>query len=350
MSYLDTTLTPAAGYTYVNFKQVYDAIVAQLTAHAGWTFIETVDFISGANTIRSSVWRNDHATSGLSADWFVIFTYQFVTATGVFETTPTGGGLRVSMCELYNSTTHVASKPAPMMSATSFTLASDRSHPATWTLTAARPSAIAYGFIGPTANTTSWRMLLGVTNDVIYSCGDAPSQTVQTYVGAMESLLSSADDPFPLLLGCSYLAKSSFNISGSSYHFFSGTRHPKLTPGSMTYAFGFTPYYYHAASGSAGFGQGGFSRAASDSSAGVLGDPTNVNYSMFLGGALVSKCSISSSGANNTGSTRGGLRGFLKYMRAAQLATHSMGDTFDIGGVAYAGMGASLQGLWNTTA
>lgn len=351
MSFLDTTLTPESGYTHVNYKQVYDTIAAELTADGNWTYIESVDFVSGANTIRSFVWRCNASGNDLPNDFFVIFTATFVTATGLYLTSA-GTGLRIVLCEEYNTSTKVASKCAPVMSTSSITLASDRTHPTTWNLGAALPTAgttaVAYAFIGPVTVTTAYRIIISVTKDVLFLA--SPVGPCQVYVGAIDTLLSSTDDPMPIVLGTNFLTYASFNTTAATYHCFSSTRHPLMTPGAITHAFGHTAASYHVGSGAAGFGSGPFADPARLTGAGVIGDPANTGFSLFLGGAVVSRACISTSGSTQTGSTRGGLRGFLKHVRSARLATHSFGDTFDVDGRPHVAFGTTDMGLWDTAA
>lgn len=351
MSFLDTTISPEAGYTYVNFRQVYDSIAAQLTSHAQWDFVEAVDYVSAPNTFRTYVWKNNAATSGLPADYYVGFRLQFVTTGTVYQTAPTIG-LQVVIFENYNTSTKVASKLATVQSSTSFTLASDMTHPVTWTLTATIPvtagGVVYFAFIGPTANVTSHRLFIGVTNDVIYLAqGTGP---YQVYIGAFDSVMNSTDDPMPIFVSCNNTANSS-SVSASGYA--ASTRHPMQVAGANTYLFGLTFWYGHIGTTSgANLGAGQLAKAATDTLVGVLGDAATLGWSKFLGGPIASKCCVSTVGtaAGVSGSTKGGLRGYLKYMLTAQLVAHSVGDTFDVEGKAYLALGSTAYGLWDTTA
>lgn len=349
MSYIDTTLTPEAGYTYVNQRQCYDAIAAQLAAHAAWVLVETVDYVPATYTHRTWVWKCKAASSGLPSDFFVTFTARMITATGVWDVTG-APYLQMSMGEAYDSGTHTLSKPAPVpVLGTAVTIGADLTHPATWVTTAVKPATIAYVGCGVYSSTTSARLLIGVTSDGVYiSCNNGAFS--QAYAGAMETLMSATDDPMPVVLTSNM--GSSFNLN--SYADGASTRHPMLTPSaSTTYAFGMRHFsYYYLGAGARAMGSQPLldSTLVGNSSGGTLGDPTNTAWHQFLGGPVASKCCISSGSPGGTGATRGGLRGFYKHFVVAYLATHSFGDTFVIDGKVYVGHGSVNYGLWDTTA
>lgn len=346
MSYLDTTLVPESGYTNVNYRQVYDVIAAQLTAHPQWDFVEAVDYVSTTFTTRSHVWRNNAATSGLSKDFHVAFRFTFTTSGPVQQTvyssysSGNSGGFQIHLFEDYNGTTKVISRMAPASSSATFTLAADRTHPLTWALNTILPISPTPGFVGFGPLLTafpSYRMFVGVTNHGIYL---ASGSGLQAYVGGFDTLLSVTNDPLPLIV-----ASNSNQTNAQGACAASTTRHPLLTPGPMTDAFGHNFFATHDSYVGPTFGAG-----LATPSAGTLGDPAITGWGFFLGGPSCSRLCISTGGAL-TGSVRGGLRGYLKNMLGtSNAAAHSAGDTFLIDGKAYLGLGNANLGFWDTTA
>lgn len=353
MSFQDITLTPASGYSYVHCGQVYAAIAARLAAHSAWEYVEYVDYVSGANTTRTHVWKCKSAVSGLAADYFVLFTLRFTTVGTVYQTTYSSDAMSIELCELYNSTTKVASKYAPVANTgTSTTINSDGSHPGTWTLTAARPTTQpnypAWAYMGPIANSTSFRLIIGVTKDVLFVAQGVTPAWV--YVGAMETILGSTLDPLPLALAVGgSTSYSSFSSSNTTGHLVSSTRHPGQS-GSQTYRFGFSYYSYYVSVPSVDTRTGNLlSVVATGNAGGTLGDATDTGWSLWNNGVVASKICVSSCGAG-TGSVKGGHRGYLKNLLTCTLAAHSLGDTFQVDGKSYVGFGSVSAGIWDTTA
>lgn len=345
MSYLDTTLTPASGYASVNMKQVYDVISAQLMAHPAWEFIESCDWVSGTSTYTSYVWRCNKAVSTLVKDFYIAFRLQQVSGSYLISASS-----QIFLFEDYDLPSHTASRPAPLWSASTFTLQSDQTHPATWVLTANVPTGantLFYAGYGPVQAVSQYRMLLGVTSDGIYIGSGSATVAHQTYVGAFDSLMNSTDDPFPLLI-----ASTDGSNGNNSGGFASSTRHPKLTPGTMTYAFGYSFGDYSTSGSTKYFGQGALLSRARTTSGGILGDVASPNWDLFSGGSYASRCCVSTVQYSSIsyGSTRGGLRGYLKNMLSGQLAPHSAGDTFLVDGKSYVGLGLTQYGIWDTTA
>lgn len=346
MSYTDTTLTVQASYTNIHHKQVYDVIAAQLGAHAAWSLVDTVDAVVTTFTYRSFVWKCAAAQSGLTADFYVSFRLRMTTATGLWDTS--NSYAQVYLFEGYNSTTHVASKMAMQTSATAQTLNADNTSPATWTLTADRPATAPSipawaGLLGQVL--TSMRMLTLVAKDAVVVFSNAGSSN-QMYAGAMDTLLSGTDDPFPLILAASVTSQGGMT---SSTQCFASTRHPKLT-GSQASVFAFGPNLGHVGTSGTGFSNGCYLAPSTQGTVnGTLGLSTDTAYSMFLGGPLVSKCCISTTGTGN-GSTKGGLRGFFRHVGSCTQNLSLLGDTFTVDGNVWAGMGVSQGSLLETTA
>lgn len=346
MSYTDTTLSVQASYTNIHQKQVYDVIAAQLGAHAAWSLVDTVDAIVSTLTYRTYVWKCSAAGSGLTADFYVAFRLNFTTSTGLWST---NSYLQVYVWETYNATTHVASKMAMVTSTTAQTLAADGSNSSTWALTADRPATApnipAWAGLLTTTVTTSVRMLTLVAKDavVVFQSGGTATQA---YAGAMETLLSGTDDPLPIIVGANASNQGGMVNGAQSV---SSIRHPKLT-GSQASVFAFSPYWSHQTLNSAStFSNQCFAAPAASAAAGTLGLSTDTAYPMFLGGPVVSKCCISSSGAGS-GSTKGGLRGFFRHIAGCILTTHAFGDTFTVDGAVWAGQGITNGSLLETTA
>lgn len=350
MSYLDTTLTFEAGYTQVNHRQVYDVIAAQMAALPAWTFIESVDVINGADTFRIFIWRNNKAVSGLTKDWHVAFQYRFTTAGTVYET---GSiiGTRIFMFEDYNATTHVASKIATQQSGTIVALQADQTHPMTWDLTASsRPTAagaaVSFSYIGPTALTTSYRLLSVISKSTIIL--ESPTGTImQSYIGAFDTLLSATDDPIPLLMSCSLSAQ--YALFGSSENG-SSTRHPTLAAGDWAFLFAMHFDTSYGTPTQSWFGSSPLYSYPSATYQELLGDPSNTKWSKYLGGVRMSPCPISMHQTNSSlSSTKGGHRGYLRHVMHAPLAVHSAGDTFSVNGAVYVGLGNLIYGIVDTS-
>lgn len=368
MSYTDTSFTVQNGYTYVHNKQFYDAIAAQLGTHAAWSFVESVDYVNGTVTQTTYVWKNLSTVSGLIKDYYVGFT-TYATS-GVYSTQV---GVRVTLFEDYNSTTHVAGRFANRGNSTAMTLQSDGSCPYTWTLNTALPAGDPNGIhamtFGPnstnggsTQGYTTYRMLAVVSNTTIALMINGINASVQgtLYVGAFDSVLSSALDPLPLILGGSGSgpngALPNVIINGSVY---ATTRHPSLGGQSITFANCHTNGAY--AQDNNGGQQGWWE------SGGTLGGLQQAGIHPQLGGTgdsqaglwipvLVGRATLwtAPNSAPATPSTRGGFHGTLKHIGVAVSATHAFGDTFLVDGAPYAGWGApssnSLICLLDTTA
>ena len=357
MSFQDITLTPASGYSYVHCGQVYDTIAAQLLAHpsGAWTYVEYVDYVSGANTTRTHVWKCSSAASGLTADFFVLFTLRFTTAGTVYQTAYNSDAMTISLCELYNSTTKVASKYAPHAnSGSSTTINSDGSHPGTWTLTAARPANqpnyLAWSYMGPVSNSTAFRFIVAVTKDVLF-VAQGGTNPVWTYAGAFETILGTTLDPFPvgLAVGGNTTNYSTFSSSSSTGYLLSSTRHPDQS-GAQTYRFGFNYYSYFVGGASMDTRVGNLLSVISVGNAGgTLGDASDTGWSRWNNGVITAKICVSACGGG-TGATKGGHRGYLKYLLTCTLAAHSFGDTFQVAGKQFVGFGFVYSGLWDTTA
>lgn len=349
MTYVDTTLTPAATYTYVHNGQIYDQIATTLTAHGNWQYVEYVDATSGGNTFRRHVWRCKSAGSGLPSDFYVMFQTQFVTATGVYSTsTP----VYLAMAEAYSSGT--LSKIASNKN--SITPASDLTNPATWTLsTFTAPTNIFWQgnsnnvVCGPASNVTSVRLIYIVAKDVImtnfgtYSNSMNPNTNYPSYVGAYETTLGVAD-PMPLVICGVYGGVSSSSVGGS-------TRAPTQTVGvAITEVFA-TAHHWYPQDGQSSFIGASHPRYAEG--IGTLGLPSDTNWTKSDGGVQMLRSYLSSyTQTPSTNSTKGFVRGYYKYVRVpgAGTATHSMGDTFLIDGKVYFGLGVATHGLWDTTA
>lgn len=346
MSYVDTTLVPASGYSYVHTKQVYDMIAAQLGAHAGWTFIESVDYVAAPNTTTTYVWRCNSATSGLPANFFVGFSLTFTTIGPVYQTS---GLVSMSLFEKYDSSTDTASYPATANSGASIVVTSDNAHPGTWVLSTARPNSGANYWDFRNCNSsnqvTFQRFLNVVSNTNIcmnWLVGTSPNQAMS---GALETALSAVDDPMPLLL---YGNSGLFAAGGST------TRHPKIT-GAAVSVFGLMAggIFYYSNSYLAVANTPLLNPVVSG---GQLGNSGDSSVNLFTGGTVpVSKCCVAMAhytypSPPYTQSTRGGLRGYFKHFLSASTVAHSFGDTFQIEGRVYVAFGSSSYGLMDTQA
>lgn len=344
MTYVDTTLTPAATYTYVHNGQIYDQIATTLGAHSNWQYVEYVDATNSGTTYRRHVWRCKSAGTGLPSDFYVMFQTQFVTATGVYSTiTP----VQMTLAEGYSSGT--LSKFATTEA--SITPASDLTNPATWALSTYTVPASNFGLsgnrwvsIGPQSNLTSVRLLYIVAKDVLITnwgviTQGASNSAYPCYVGMYDTLLG-ANDPMPLIIS-NYIGQLSGTPPGGA------TRAPLQTPGvAVTEVFTSTHRW------TPGTGSQSIGNSNPKTSGGILGLPSDTTWAKSDGGVVVTRCYLSSFTTNSaTNSTKGFVRGYLKYVRSVTaVATHSMGDTFLIDGKAYLGLGDRTYGLWDTTA
>jgi len=351
VSFIDTTITPAAGFTYVHNGQIYDAIATQLAAHSAWSLVDTVDYVFSTTTTRNYVWKCSSLVSGLPLDFYLDFQVDFTTIGTVYSTTPQNS-LRVFMFERYDAATKTASYGACEVTSTAVAITSDNTHPGTWTLTAAFPNTVAnawkYKYIGSTA-ATSVRLLISVTAKRIQVMWDKAAQGF-IYVGAFDSILSASDDPMPLIL-----FGTGGNISAPAVT----TRHPKLAPGSYQYIFEMMQNMYFLVNAtSAGYNVPAYGPLYTPNllggAAGILGDPTNANNNMFINGVLMCRLPLTmcsgTTGAAYNSSTRGSIRGFMSHVLATSLPVHSYGDTFLVEGKVYVGAGQiNNWGVLDTT-
>jgi len=350
----------AGGYASVNSKQVYDAIAARLAAQGNWTLVDTVDYVSAPNTDRTFVWKCASPGNGLGADFYVLFTLRFTTATGVWTLPTTAFGCMISICEQYNTGTKVASKLGTQQIGTAVNLAADLTFPLTWTLTAARPVSSSTGWVfwgSPSGGQvlSSAICAISVTGGTfIVFYGATGATTSHLYCGVYDSVMNSTDDPMPITILVDANNLKSDSSGGSTQSFGACTRHPKLTPGGSytgTHGVGVAPGYHGQGTT---WGAGTYNTPSASSLAGSLGDPSNVNSSLFIGGApIVSRICLTSSGSAQTGSTRGGLRGFLRNLVGCFAPIHSIGDTFVVDSKVYVGAGqtaANAAPFLDTTA
>lgn len=355
MSYTDTSLAVQATYTYIHCKQVYDQIASQLSIQGAWAFVESVDFVSGTTTATTYVWKNLSAVSGMTKDWYVAF--QTVAVSGVYTVTD---GLRAFLFEDYNSTTHVASKYANRINASSMTLNADGSVPYTWTLTAAYPNAdpqiIHQCVLHPVVNSgttgyTSLRLLTTISNTTIVVFQLAGGTVAgQFYVGAFDTFLGSTLDPLPVLIGQSQFtgisstAKTNLSAGNGT---FASTRHPSQGSATGINFNNFTVAQVHNGSSAASWGSASANLFGLSGSAtqGVLGNTGDTSAGSWLG-VPTSRAMVWSAGNGTSinASTRGGLRGVLKHVAIAFSATHTFGDTFLVDSAAFAGMGLAAVG------
>lgn len=351
MSFIDTTITPAAGFTYVNNGQMYDAIATQLAAHAAWSLVDTVDYVSGVTTTRNYVWKCSSLVSGLPLDFYLDFQVDFTTIGTVYSTN-SSTSFRVFMFERYDVSTKTASYGACEVTSTAVTITADNSHPGTWVLTTAFPNVLTnqwrYKYIGSTAS-TAVRLLISVTAKRIQVMWD---KTVLgwVYVGAFDPILSAADDPMPLIM-----LGTGGNVSSSGVT----TRHPKLAPGSYMYIFQMMQNVYYllnASNPSVNVPAYAplYSATLLATQAGTLGDPTSTWNNMFNNSVLMCRCPVAmASSMNSAGyyaSNRGSIRGFLSHVLATSLPVHSYGDTFVVDGKVYVGAGqVNNWGVLDTT-
>lgn len=364
MSYTDTTLVAdtANGYPQVHDGQLYATVAAQLAAHPAWEFVDgPLDFVFNSNqTHRTYVWRNKSAVSGLRADFYVIFRVWWDQSKGLYFS---ARGMEMALCEQYDAATHTASKIAIAASNLTQTLLADGSNPTTWTLTSAapatQPNSVGLAGIFVSSSDTSYRLLSLVTNDVVllmtrtFTTGGW--QQAQFYVGAFETLLSADDDPLPIILAPSGTSTGYTSTMSGSYGYWSSTRHPMCGGQTGAYFFGFAPGNWNSNTfgSNTGFALGPLFDSVLSANAATLGTPGDPEASLWEGGAVpVSKCCIRSYNVTSTSSTiRGGVRGFLKYIRAANLPTGvTIGDKFYIDGNLWVSNGAQVGGLMDTTA
>ncbi len=349
MTFVDTTITPEAGYTYINHRQMYDMVASGMTTHPAWDYVESVDAISGAVTYRRYVWKCRADQSGLMADFFVVFEVPFLTATGQITGWYTGSSgqyIRVYMGETYAA--GVLGKFAS--NSNSITLAADLSNPATFTLaTYAVPTTlnnVTNGF-GMNADTTSLRFYCVVAKDVLLisrafnASGGSPAGSNTLYVGAYDSLLSPVDDPFPIIiLGTNY--------SSGTWYGGGATRAPTFTP-STAYTDVLTVLNGFPGSSSLSMGAGGSWALSTNLTQGTLGSPATTTWYKTAGGPLVSRLFISTACTAANASTKSLFRGYLKYAYGGNLATNAYGDNFLVDGkVMVSNAGTAL--LLDTTA
>lgn len=347
MTYFEHDLVADVGGGYANIhqKQVYDAIAADLTAVGNWTLVDTVDAVVTTNTFRKFVWKCAVAGNGVSADYYVIFECQFVTATGVWSSSTTASTPLISLAEAYNTGTKTASKMATVQTATAVTLGSDLTHPATWVLTAARPSSnpnsILYQALNVSGSYSSARLCVTATAAMFATFFGNGSSTGEMYCGVFDSVMNATDDPMPIFLGGGGSTLGNSSGTASSVQQGATTRHPKLTPsGSYSYVFGHSFGAMHA-SAATSMGGGTYAQAAGVSQGGTAGDPASLSWGMFIGGVLASRICLTTSGSGMSGSTRGGFRGYLRNMAGVYATSHSIGDVFTIDAKAYAGKGSA---------
>lgn len=350
MTYVDTMLTPAGGYTYVNNDQVYQVVAGAMTTHPAWDFVETAtDYVTGGNIYRHHVWKCNAAVSGLPSDFFVVFEVRIVQASGLFAV---GVPTYALLCEGYSAGT--MSKIASNNQ--SITLAADRTNPATIvlstkTLSSGLPTTTWYagggsGFFGNAGSVTSHRQLVMVANDALIMnngqfTGGTTDPRALFYAGAYESIIGSTDDPTPLCIMHSY-TNGSVPCGGS-------TRAPTFTPSTAyTDVFTIQPVYYVTTSTTGVLGPGLSTSMVPNLLTGTLGTGTNhsKNY-----GPIVSKIALTT--CSSTPSTTGLFRGYLKHCVFANHANCSTGDTFVVDGKVYvttASNGAGQGILFNTEA
>lgn len=360
MTYADTTITPATGYTNVHAKQCYDAVASVLTAKgAPWSFVESVDYVSGTTTWTTYVWKCAASGSGLSADFYVAF--QVKQVSGLYVT---ADGFRVLLFETYSAATHTAGKIAQSGNTTTVTIAADGTSPNTWITNTNLPqsgsnSPMAVG-TGPSGSVaTSYRMLILVASDAIIIWGQASGGTLYpVYAGAIDTVLSSADDPLPLLLqggGNQHAASQGWS---PTYGYGASTRMPKLAGQTLGVVFGiFATSTFHATNHPSSWSTGGLlNRTTYTTQSGSLGNPGDTNADLYQGGGVpVSRICISTCGNQVNAANRGGHRGFMRHMVSVSCAVHSMGDTFTIDGATWVGSGTGgmttpQYGLMDTSA
>lgn len=332
MTYVDVTLTPEATYSFVNARQVYDVVAGAMTTHPAWDFVEFKDATNGP-TYRRYVWKCTAAQSGLSADFYVVFEVPFVTTNTVWATNQT---IRVWMGETYSA--GVLGKFAT--NNTSVTLASDLTNPATFTLTTfALPGSLlsVTNRFGLSADTTSLRIVALVAKDsLVLTRAANASGTAGTanllYVGAYDSLMAPAVDPLPIIILGTSSSSSPFPGGGA-------TRAPTMTP-ATAYA---DVFAVQAGGSSVVIGVGGWSDSLLTNSRGTLGSAADTAWFKNMGGIVASRLIVFPGCVAASCSTLGLLRGHLKNVWGAVLATHSYGDTFLVDGKVCVGTGTSGQ-------
>lgn len=354
MSYLYTTLTPEATYTYINQMQVYNTIATELAAHSAWELVESVDSTRTASyKCRRFVWKNKSSVSGLAADYYVIFDVfaQDTTGTKWDETVYNQEYLRVYLAENYDSGTNVASNLAMAYTNGSRTLDADgKCTDITWDLdSASNPSNSYFAYGSPfQGNTTSLALVISVTNTgMMLARGNLP-----LYIGAIDSALASEDDPFAVAIAQSPTTGAN-NFAASSAHFgASFTRHPGLSAGSYTYVFGHTTNYNGNSSGG-NIAAGRELRSSYDPNyGGQMGNASGTDVGLWGTNPIASRCMLwTANYSSATNSTRGGFRGWFKDLRGGNLVSHSFGDQFKIDGATYVALGNDdNSGLWPVAA
>lgn len=340
MTYSEPNLVTdsAGGYSSINCKQRYDAIATVMTANGNWTLVDTVDYVSSPNTYRRFVWKCATPGNGLAADFYLVFECAFITATGLWvQGTASGSAPWVSMGEAYNSTTKVLSKHATNVS-TAAAIASDMTHPGTWTLTAIRTLAMAASPHLSSAMTSEKMCILVTGGTIVIFTGTGANTGIEFYAGVFDSVMTTTDDPMPIFLGAGPSTQG--NMSSGSQG--STTRSPKLVSGT---SYGYLNMHtwqsaHYAGSSQLRMDQGAYSTI--DTQGGTLGDPSSTSWHLYLGGVRTTRVCLATSGVGLTGSTRGGLRGFLRHIAIANGIAHATGDVFTIDGKAHAGRGGAL--------
>jgi hypothetical protein len=346
MTYVDVTLTPEATYTYVNCRQVYDAIAGAMTTHPAWDFIESVDAVSGGTTYRRYVWRCTAAQSGLSANFFVVFEVPFTTATG-----PVTGWATTTLVRVYLGETYAAGVLGKFATnATSVTLAADLTNPATFTQTTyTQPASLwnTNNTFGVNAVVTSYRFICLVTNDAAVMTRNENLTASLLYAGAYASVMSAAVDPLPIVL----LGR---NVTGGTYGGGGATRAPTFTP-ATAYTEVFQVSSNYASGNNIGENSNAWelftlSQIPGGGAAGALGSAANVFWFKNLGGPVVSRLGIYPAVTNGQQSAKGIFRGYLKNVYGANAAAHAFGDTFIVNGKVHVGLGATVGAVLDTEA
>lgn len=335
MSFGISALGPEAGYSQVNVRQIYDVIATAISGQ-GWTLVDTVDFIVTTTTYRRYVWKAPLAITGLPNDFHVIFEARFTTIGTVWSVN--SDALRVFVCQDYDVSTNVGSKFVTAASATSITLNSDLTAPTSWDLDAALPStagAIPLHMGLNVSNSASASILVAARADhFVASNGLAGTTTYsQIYVGAIESEMSSSDDPMPVVLAgannsSTFATNTNATNSNPLGQLVGFLTHPKLTPGG-SYAYVFQGNYSigHLSNGAVA---GPMMVSETTWTQAQLG--TGGVAPLFLGAGVV-KVPVSTSGNTQTAVTRGGRRGYLKGVRCTgQIIGTGMHDTYTIDG------------------
>ncbi len=277
-----------------------------LVAITGYTLVE--EYNPGTNNW--VVIKLASATSGLSTDLYIIV--------GRVVST---GDIRVMMCEAYNSGTHLMSKVALLNTSAAQTVAADQTSTLTFTLgTAAMPSGAgapaAKGALPPAS--CKWSLCADQLGAIFSWQVGAGSTCV--HAACVTSLVVSpaTNDPVPAIL-------TDCTVSGTSSSGGGSTRHPLVTPGSVTWA----------------FGTGGcFSTPVFDNYADFANGTNDAGYShpdLFSGGVpYASRLRILQAAGSSIAQTVGRSRGTVRNLRAiTDLPVTVFGDTFIIDSVTW---------------